>query len=254
LARANCRSASLIIQLAKIASGGRVSFRNTRATVHGFPARVPQIAPLKPDVSRHERIDWLIRILREVEPDKVLLICRTQAKVAAIETALRERLKNVEAAVFHEGLSLLQRDRNAAWFADVRGARLLICSEIGSEGRNFQFAHHLVLFDLPLDPEVLEQRIGRLDRIGQKTEIQVHVPYVLNGGQEVLTRWFHEGLNAFARNLEGGNEILERFGARVHDLTQHFLKTKLQTLIEDTKTPTPKSRSDCTKDATNCSS
>jgi ATP-dependent helicase HepA len=51
-----------------------------------------------------------------------------------------------------------------------------------------------------------------------------------------LTRWFHEGLNAFARNLEGGNEILERFGARVHDLTQHFLKTKLQTLIEDTKT------------------
>ena len=214
---------------------GRVSFRNTRATVHGFPTRVPRIEALKPDASRHERIDWLIRLLREVEPDKVLLICRTQAKVAAIEVALRERLKNVEAAVFHEGLSLLQRDRNAAWFADERGARLLICSEIGSEGRNFQFAHHLVLFDLPLDPEVLEQRIGRLDRIGQKSEIQVHVPYVLNGGQEVLTRWFHEGLNAFAKNLEGGNEILERFGARVHELTQHFLKSKLQPLIEDTK-------------------
>ena len=60
-----------------------------------------------------------------------------------------------------------------------RRARILICSEIGSEGRNFQFAHHLVLFDLPLDPELLEQRIGRLDRIGQTSEIHVHVPFVV---------------------------------------------------------------------------
>jgi superfamily II DNA/RNA helicase len=54
----------------------------------------------------------------------------------------------------------VQRDRNAAWFAEPEGARLLLCSEIGSEGRNFQFAQHLVLFDLPLNPELLEQRIG----------------------------------------------------------------------------------------------
>ena len=44
----------------------------------------------------------------------------------------------VKTAVFHEDLTLVQRDRNAAWFAEPDGARLLICSEIGSEGRNFQ--------------------------------------------------------------------------------------------------------------------
>ncbi|MCO6763725.1 hypothetical protein KQH43_32020, partial [Streptomyces sp. EL5] len=79
----------------------------------------------------------------------------------------------------HEGMSILERDRAAAYFADEEfGAQVLICSEIGSEGRNFQFAHHLVLFDLPAHPDLLEQRIGRLDRIGQRHTIQLHVPYL----------------------------------------------------------------------------
>jgi ATP-dependent helicase HepA len=220
---------------------GRVSFRNTRATVGGFPARIPRLARLEPEGSKHERIDWLAGLLRTLDPEKILLICTTQTKVAAIEAGLRMRIKNLKAGVFHEGLTLLQRDRNAAWFAEKDGARILLCSEIGSEGRNFQFAHHLVLFDLPLDPEVLEQRIGRLDRIGQTAEIQVHVPFVSGTGQEVMARWYHEGLNAFARNLEGGRELLERFGARVYQLAREFRKTlkhqaELNRLIDETQT------------------
>lgn len=220
---------------------GRVSFRNTRATIQGFPARVPRIAPLEPDAARDVLVDWLAELLRQLSPAKILLICRTQATVIALEAALRKRLKNIQVAMFHEGLSLLQRDRNAAWFADPHGARILICSEIGSEGRNFQFAHHLVLFDLPLDPELLEQRIGRLDRIGQRSEIQVHVPFIAGGSMEVLVRWYHEGLNAFEKNLEGGNELLERFGARVYDLAHRFAaggeaaRKELDALIDETR-------------------
>ncbi|HCL13449.1 MAG TPA: hypothetical protein DHW66_15010, partial [Alteromonas sp.] len=63
-----------------------------------------------------------------------------------------------------------------------------------SEGRNFQFAHHLVLFDLPLTPDLLEQRIGRLDRIGQTQDIQIHVPVIEESAQSVLLKWYHEGL------------------------------------------------------------
>jgi ATP-dependent helicase HepA len=186
-------------------------------------------------------LDWLANLLLTIEPDKVLLICRTQARVVAIDAALRQRIKNVKIAVFHEGLSLVQRDRNAAWFAEKNGARILICSEIGSEGRNFQFAHHLVLFDLPLDPELLEQRIGRLDRIGQTSQIEVHVPYVAGSSHEVLVRWYQEGLNAFGKNLQGGAELLERFGARLYELAQRFPKgskssrIELDRLIEDTR-------------------
>jgi ATP-dependent helicase HepA len=214
---------------------GRVSFRNTRATISGFPKRLVRLAPLKAESSRHERMDWLVALYRSVDPDKILLICRTPEKVRAIETGLRRRIRNVELAVFHEGLTLVQRDRNAAWFSEEDGARILLCSEIGSEGRNFQFAHHLVLFDLPLDPELLEQRIGRLDRIGQTSEIEVHVPFVVGSELEVLTRWYHEGLNAFEENLHGGLELLERFGARVHDLAQNFRAPMLARLIEETR-------------------
>src|SRR5690606_18597728 len=87
------------------------------------------------------------------------------------------------------------------------GARALVCSEIGSEGRNFQFARHLVLFDLPDDPDLLEQRIGRLDRIGQRGTIHIHVPYLTGGNEETRFRWFHEGLDAFRTSPSGASEI-----------------------------------------------
>lgn len=232
---------------------GRVMFRNTRATVKGFPARRAHLRPLLfdeavegnaqrlealahefaadtgaktaptavPPLALDPRLLFLVNLLRDLDPEKVLLICRSKEKVEAIEATLRQHL-SVKAAVFHEGLSLIQRDRHAAWFAEEDGARLLICSEIGSEGRNFQFAHHLVMFDLPLEPELLEQRIGRLDRIGQRQEIALHVPFVAGSAQEVLARWYHSGLNSFEKNLHGGHALREQFGARVVDLAARF--------------------------------
>lgn len=77
----------------------------------------------------------------------------------------------IKTASFTEEMSLLERDQAAAYFADESGASILLASEIGSEGRNFQFAHHLVLFDLPANADTLEQRIGRLDRIGQSQKL-----------------------------------------------------------------------------------
>jgi ATP-dependent helicase HepA len=182
-----------------------------------------------------------VKLLKELEPQKVLLIGRSIEKAEALDAALRRHL-TIKTGMFHEGLTLVQRDRNAAWFAEPDGARLLICSEIGSEGRNFQFAHHLVLIDLPLNPELLEQRIGRLDRIGQTADIQIHVPYLAHSPQEVLVRWYHEGLDAFERNLEGGNALLRQFGRSVHDLALEFsvadraaAETELAALLKETK-------------------
>ncbi len=222
---------------------GRVVFRNTRSAMTGFPERkycparlesddaalIARIArELEAEESGDEsdirrsfkddpRIAWLADFLKKHRDEKVLLICKTQRKVASIEAALREAI-NVRTGLFHEGLPLVQRDRNAAWFAEADGAQLLLCSEIGSEGRNFQFAHHLVLFDLPLNPGLLEQRIGRLDRIGQTDTIRVHVPFVAGSAGEVLADWYHRGLDAFEKPVHGGTEYLARFRARLLEL------------------------------------
>ena len=228
---------ALISELLDQHGMGRVMFRNTRASLSGFPKRRANLIPLdgdasaalaefrgeSVDLSKDPRIDWLLDFLKRSKDAKALLLCRTREKAEAVEAALRNRI-NVPAALFHEGLTLLQRDRNAAYFAEKDGARLLICSEIGSEGRNFQFAHHLVMFDLPEDPELLEQRIGRLDRIGQTSDIHIHIPYVAGGPYAVLSRWFQEGLNAFEESLHGAAELYERFHEQVCALASNSAK------------------------------
>jgi ATP-dependent helicase HepA len=246
---------------------GRVIFRNTRAAMRGFPERHIHLIPLQAkkdqklwldrlsqefasDIHSGEkpaeqqfwfeddpRVNWLLKFMSRLHPAKVLLICRSKEKALALEEALRQRA-NFKVGLFHEDLTIVQRDRNAAWFSKSDGARLLVCSEIGSEGRNFQFAHHLILFDLPFHPELLEQRIGRLDRIGQSEDIQIHVPYVVGSPQEVLVRWFHEGLQAFEQRLEGGDKIFSLFGERLREtalaVSESGAAPQLKSLIADT--------------------
>jgi ATP-dependent helicase HepA len=221
---------------------GRVVFRNARSVLKQFPER--KLRPWKLDWPRGRelpqwrqlakefvsdagrealdeypyhfdaRVRWLSDFLREVAPQKALVICRYKEKVVALQEALR-RTSTASVALFHEGLSLLSRDRNAAWFAEDRdSAQALLSSEIGSEGRNFQFAHHLVLFDLPLGGELLEQRIGRLYRIGQEHEVSIHVPYLPGSAQEMLFRFHHQGLGAFESSLPGA-PAFDELGSRL---------------------------------------
>ena len=232
--------ASLVRSLLDEHGTGRVIFRNTRAAMSGFPERsycpVPIKSPNPTVLNRMNReleaeatggeagiryafaddprLDWLIGFLKEIAEEKVLLICHSRRKATALAASIKETT-NLKIALFHEDLPLISRDRQAAWFAEPDGARLMICSEIGSEGRNFQFAHHLVLFDLPMNPGLLEQRIGRLDRIGQTQTIRIHYPYLKGSGQEVVQDWYHHGLDAIETLIHSGTEYEAAFRERV---------------------------------------
>lgn len=211
---------------------GRCLFRNTRDSVPGFPARTVISYPLEvPEIyadHRHElypeqhcseavwlsedpRVAWLEETLRTLRPAKVLVICANAETALALEHHLHLRA-GIRCAAFHEGLTLVERDRAAAYFADeIGGAQALVCSEIGSEGRNFQFAHHLICFDLPENPDLLEQRIGRLDRIGQNADVTIHAPYLMATAQQVLFHWQHEGLAAFTQPCAVGHAVYQQF-------------------------------------------
>ena len=228
---------------------GRVLFRNTRAAVKGFPQRqlhgyalelppeyrealalvrnsglsepalllCPELLYQASDIAAQSdwtqldpRVGWLAAQLKKLRPAKVLVITASADTAIELATALRIG-EGIHAAVFHEEMSIVERDRAAAFFADTEdGSQVLICSEIGSEGRNFQFAHHMVMFDLPLNPDLLEQRIGRLDRIGQTETIQIHVPYLKESAQALMFNWYHQGLAAFEHTCPAGHSIFSQ--------------------------------------------
>ncbi|ANY87869.1 RNA polymerase-associated protein RapA [Pseudomonas putida] len=260
-------SARLIRELLDRHGTGRVLFRNTRAAIQGFPERQLHPYPLAnpeqyhalPSGERAElypevafqaqgetsdderwwrfdpRVDWLIDTLKMLKRTKVLVICAHAETAMDLEDALRVR-SGIPATVFHEGMSILERDRAAAYFADEEfGAQVLICSEIGSEGRNFQFAHHLVMFDLPAHPDLLEQRIGRLDRIGQKHTIQLHIPYLQDSPQERLFQWYHQGLNAFLATCPTGNALQHQFGPRLLSLLEGGDSKAWEALVDEAR-------------------
>jgi len=225
---------------------GRVIFRNRRRSIKGFPERQVNLIPLEgtcgpnDNLSDDPRVACLARLCRSLKPEKILVICRSRQTVTALIQGLEAHL-SVDAARFDESMDLLTRDRQAAWFADPDGARLLVCSEIGSEGRNFQFVHHLFLYDLPVNPELLEQRIGRVDRIGQKEKIVIHVPYIRNTAHEILALWYDRGVGLFKENVNGLHAVYTQFKSRVAQLmvqavgrANDSMSEKIKDLINDT--------------------
>jgi len=205
-------SEELLRRLLDLHGTGRVMFRNRRVNLGGFPEREAILCSLEPENEDNDpRIDWLINLLENLGEEKVLVICRTVEDAEKLNESVLEKVR-LKTTLFHEGLELIKRDRSAAYFAEEDGARMLICSEIGSEGRNFQFARNLILYDLPESPSLLEQRIGRLDRIGQKETVRIYVPFVVGTEHAALAQWYHQGIDAFQKPIEGGSRLLEQFG------------------------------------------
>jgi ATP-dependent helicase HepA len=120
------------------------------------------------------RLEWLLaqaprwRDARE----KTLVFVAHRETLEMLRTALSHR-GQLATGAFHEELPPSRRDLEVARFREAAGPSLLVSTEAGGEGRNFEFCRRLVLFDLPWKPSVVEQRIGRLDRIGRRHPVEI---------------------------------------------------------------------------------
>jgi len=219
---------------------GRAYFRNTRKTITGFPRRTADLIRLSQSIDiGNLYADWISGFLKKYARRKTLVITSTIENVLQLRDAI-QKLTAADVAVFHEAMTLIQRDRQAAWFAEDHGARLLICSESGSEGRNFQFCSDLILLDVPWNPELLEQRIGRLDRIGQKNAIRIHVPVIENTREDILCTWYHEGVSVFEKNVPAAAVVFEEMKPVLEQLAENsFTGSKISsTAFRDLVTAT----------------
>jgi ATP-dependent helicase HepA len=120
------------------------------------------------------RLDWLLAQARRWRRtnEKTLVFVAHRETLEMLRDALSARAQ-LASGVFHEELSAVRRDTEVARFRADDGPSVLVSTEAGGEGRNFEFCHRLVLYDLPWRPSTVEQRIGRLDRIGRRIPVEV---------------------------------------------------------------------------------
>ena len=120
------------------------------------------------------RLVWLLANAprwREAK-EKTLIFVAHRETLEMLRTALSHRAQ-LASGVFHEELSAARRDTEVARFRDANGPSVMVSTEAGGEGRNFEFCRRLILFDVPWTPTVVEQRIGRLDRIGRQMPVEI---------------------------------------------------------------------------------
>ena len=124
--------------------------------------------------STDARLHWLLQQapLWRRAGEKTLVFVAHRETLEMLRTAF-SNLAQLATGVFHEELSPARRDTEVARFGEPEGPSLLVSTECGGEGRNFEFCRRLVLFDLPWKPSVVEQRIGRLDRIGRRIPVEI---------------------------------------------------------------------------------
>jgi len=159
----------------------------------------------------------LLEVIRKVnvqEPGAKFLIF-TEARESL--DYVREILSRagIPVCVYHGDLAQLDRDRQVARFRDPEGPPVMISTEVGGEGRNFQFCHHLVNYDLTWSPAAIEQRIGRLDRIGQNHEVQIHCfrPEGTIGAR--VFDLMADAVHVFDETVGGLDPVLERVESEI---------------------------------------
>jgi len=176
---------------------------------------------------RAQALEWRRR------KEKVLLFVGERKSLTFLKQQL-ERETTERVAVFHEDLSPAQRDLEVARFANSEGPNLLIATEAGGEGRNFQFAKRLVLFDLPWDPVLVEQRIGRLDRITRRIPVEIVYFRPASGfGRQVAE--LYEALGIFRQPLGGLDRALGHVVQSIRQATETpDPRLDIETIIAET--------------------
>lgn len=129
------------------------------------------------------------------------------------------RLKKLGYNVFAIHGDIKERESVIKQFSDAEEFTILLSTEVGSEGLDMQFCSHLVNYDLPWDPMVVEQRIGRIDRFGQKSpKVHIYNLVVANSIQEVIYTRLLERIGVFQGVIGDLEMILEENGEAIRQL------------------------------------
>lgn len=172
--------------------------RAARASLERFvrpesPAEWQEILARYRGLHRSAKSDALLALLERNPAEKKIVFVRFRETLHMLEDLLAER--GVPFACFEGSLSA--GDKDAAIERFRAEAPVLLSTESGGEGRNLQFCNTLINFDLPWNPQLIEQRIGRIHRIGQTREVFVFNLAAKHTVEEHILRILDEKIHMF---------------------------------------------------------
>ena len=151
-------------------------------------------------------VERLEGLFQEQPDEKVIVFTQFRETQRHLEELFTGR--GWEVNVFHGEMSAGAKDRAIEQFKINSGSQVLICTEAGGEGRNLQFCHFLVNYDLPWNPMKVEQRIGRIDRIGQTQPISIFNLWVKDTVEERVLDILENRIRLFEETVGGLDPIL----------------------------------------------
>jgi len=143
-------------------------------------------------IEANAKLDGIVKLVGGSR-DKFVIFTQFRATLEFLARSLRAL--GLKVAVFHGALSLREKEAAIAQFRER--ARILVSTEAGGEGRNLQFCHLLVNYDLPWNPMRIEQRIGRIHRLGQTHDVHVFNFTARNTVEAYVLQIVHEKINLF---------------------------------------------------------
>ena len=212
---------------------------------------------VKGDSKANVLVEQLSMLFDGSPNEKVLIFTQFRETQRHLEDTLTEKGWGVN--LFHGQMKPIEKDRSVEQFRNEVGPQILICTEAGGEGRNFQFCHVLVNYDLPWNPMKVEQRIGRVDRIGQDHAVSIFNLWVKDTVEERVLDVLEKRIRVFEETVGGLDpilgdtesdivkimriagerrvEALEEFGRQLEEQVRHAreAEAKLGDFIMDTK-------------------
>lgn len=157
-------------------------------------------------IQANSKAEKAMELIRQMD-DKVIVFTEYRATQEYLLKYFRDR--NMSAVPYRGGMNRGKKD----WMMDLfRGrAQVMIATEAGGEGINLQFCHQMINFDLPWNPMRVEQRIGRVHRLGQKNDVHIYNLSTKGTIEEHILNLLHEKINMFEMVIGELDVILERF-------------------------------------------
>ena len=200
-----------------------------------FQQRIEHLISLVEAVDKNSKAEKTLELIKEIN-DKVIIFTEYRATQFFLQWFLKQH--GITSVPFRGGFKRGKKD----WMRELfkNNAQVLIATEAGGEGINLQFCHHIINYDLPWNPMRLEQRIGRIHRLGQEKDVKIYNFAVKETVEDHILKLLYEKIQLFENvigelddiltKLEFGNiedHLMDIFN---HSSTEGEMKVKMENL------------------------